>query len=348
MAVDMQSRRQESSNTRYRTGDLVRWSRRSARDLWMGGVLIAIIVLFGLRSHAFLSKASWLNTSNTGLEILILAIGETFVICTAGIDLSVGANLGFSAMVGAWAMSHFYSSSSGSAVPIVVLGFLVALVVGTAIGALNGALIAWADVPPFVVTLGTLGIATGLAELVKNGQEISNIPSSIAKFGNTNIFGWIPVPVAIGVVVTVLAAISLRKTRFGSYTLSIGDSREAVVRAGINDKMHLFKVYVLAGFLAGVAGIMVMSRLGAASPTSGATDNLNAIAAVVIGGTSLFGGKGTVLGTVFGTGIIAVLLTGLIVINVPPFWQEVAVGVVLIAAVYVDQLRSKVKVRPSR
>ncbi|MDA8275019.1 MAG: ABC transporter permease [Actinomycetota bacterium] len=314
---------------------------RVFRDLWMGGVLLALIVGFGLYTPAFFSRASWLNTSNTALEVLLVAVGETFVICTAGIDLSVGANLGFSAMVGAWVMSHWFTVGPGNDVGIVVVGIVATLVAAGFIGALNGVLVAWGRIPAFVVTLGTLGIATGFGLLLNNGQEISSIPSSIARVGNLNVLaGWIPVPVAIGAAITIFAGFVLAKTRFGAYTLSIGDSTEAVVRSGINEKKHLFKVYLVAGLLAGVAGLVVMGRLGAASPTSGSTDNLNAIAAVVIGGTSLFGGRGTVLGTVFGTGIIAVLLTGLIVVNVPPFWQEVAVGVVLIAAVYIDSLRT--------
>ncbi len=147
--------------------------------------------------------------------------------------------------------------------------------------------------------------------------------------------------VLAAVVITVAAGVVLAKTRFGTYTYTIGDNRQAAVRAGINDTRHLTKVYVLSGLLAGVAGITVMTRLGAASPTSGSNDELNAIAAVVIGGASLFGGRGTMLGSVIGTCIISVLLTGLIIVNVPPFWQLVAVGVVLIAAVYIDQLGSR-------
>ena len=208
-------------------------------------------------------------------------------------------------------------------------------------GLLNGFLVAWAGIPPFVVTLGTLGIATGLGFLLNNGQEISAIPTSVVTFGNTNLGGWVPVPVLITAVITIWCGLLLAKTRFGAYALSIGDSREAVVRAGINDRRYLLEIYVLSGLLAGVAADLVMARLGAGSPSSGATDNLNAIAAVVIGGASLFGGRGTVIGSVIGTGIIAVLITGLVLINVPPFWQEVAVGAILIAAVYIDQLRNR-------
>jgi ribose transport system permease protein len=310
--------------------------RGPVRDLWIGGVLIVIVIGFSIASPYFLTQANWLNTSSTATEVLLLAVGETFVICTGGIDLSVGAVLGFSGMAGAWVMAHWFTS--GPDLLSVAVGFLVAVVAGGVFGAVNGVLVARTPIPPLVVTLGTLGIATGLGNLLNNGQEISTIPGSVASFGNTNLGGWVPVPVLIAAVITAWCGIVLAKTRFGAYTLSIGDSRESVIRAGINDRRHLFKVYLICGLLAGVAGVLVMARLGAGNPASGSSDNLNAIAAVVIGGTSLFGGRGTVVGSVIGTFIIAVLVTGLVITNVPPFWQEVAVGVILILAVWTDQL----------
>jgi ribose transport system permease protein len=332
------------------TPDLPRqaWWRRSQaaiRDLWIGGVLLAIVVGFGIGSPYFLTRANWLNTSTTATEVLLLAVGETFVICSGGIDLSVGAVLGFSGTAGAWVMATGFAGAHGAAVGAVGVGFLAAIVAGGAFGLLNGFLVAWAGIPPFVVTLGTLGIATGLGFLLNNGQEISAIPGSVATFGNTNLGGWVPVPVLITAVITIWCGLLLAKTRFGAYTLSIGDSREAVIRAGINDRRVLLRIYLLSGLLAGVASVLVMARLGAGSPSSGATDNLNAIAAVVIGGASLFGGRGTIIGSVIGTGIIAVLVTGLVLINVPPFWQEVTVGAVLIIAVYIDQLRNRKSTR---
>ncbi len=316
-------------------------SQAAVRDLWIGGVLLVLIVAFSIDSPYFLTRANWLNTSSTATEVLLLAVGETFVICSAGIDLSVGAVLGVSGTAGAWVMAHGFPNAAGAAIGPIAVGFLAALAVGTAFGLLNGFLVAWAGIPPFVVTLGTLGIATGFGYLLNNGQEISAIPPSVVTFGNANLGGWVPVPVLITAVITIWCGLLLAKTRFGAYTLSIGDSREAVVRAGINDRRYLLEIYTLSGLLAGVASILVMARLGAGSPTSGADDNLNAIAAVVIGGASLFGGRGTVIGSVIGTGIIAVLLTGLVLVNVPPFWQEVAVGAVLIAAVYIDQFRNR-------
>ncbi|MGH2896186.1 MAG: ABC transporter permease [Solirubrobacteraceae bacterium] len=297
-----------------------------------------IVVAFSIASSDFLTKANWLNTSSTATEVMLLAVGETFVIVSGGIDLSVGATLGLSGMVGGWVMAHFFATSGTPGGIVTTIGIIVAIAVGAAVGLVNGVLVARYDIPSFVVTLGTLGIGTGLADLVANGQEISLLPATIGDIGNTNLGGWLPVPVVVTAAITVLAGIALAKTRFGILTYTIGDNREAAVRAGVDDRRHLLKIYVLSGVLAGVAGVTVMTRLAAAAPTSGANDELNAIAAVVIGGTSLFGGRGTIAGSVIGTAIISVLLTGLIIVNVPPFWQLVAVGVVLIAAVYIDQL----------
>jgi ribose/xylose/arabinose/galactoside ABC-type transport system permease subunit/ABC-type sugar transport system substrate-binding protein len=329
---------------------LVVRGRAAIRDLWIGGVLLVIIVGFSIGSPYFLTRANWLNTSSTAVEVLLLAVGETFVICSGGIDLSVGAVLGFSGTAGAWAMAHGFPAAHsvvfawafgrGAAVGPIAAGFAVTVLAGAVFGLVNGLLVARAGIPPFVVTLGTLGMATGLGYLLNNGQEISAIPPSVATFGNYNLGGWVPVPVLITAVITIWCGLLLAKTRFGAYALTIGDSREAAVRAGIDTTRYLVRIYLLSGALAGVAGVLVMARLGAGSPDSGATDNLNAIAAVVIGGASLFGGRGTVIGSAIGTGIISVLLTGLILINVPSFWQEVVVGAVLIIAVYIDQLRN--------
>ncbi|MGC9221123.1 MAG: ABC transporter permease [Solirubrobacteraceae bacterium] len=315
--------------------------RRWLRGNWIFGVLVLIVVLFSVASPYFLTQSNWLNTSLSATEILLLAVGETFVIITGGIDLSVGANLGLSGMVGGWLMQYFFSKHglpSGSPVLATSLGFAAAILAGTIVGAANGLLVAGFEIPPFVVTLGTLGVCTGLGDLIANGQEISVIPAAVGNIGNYNLLGWFPIPVVVAALITLILAVVLARTKFGANTYAIGDSREAAVRAGIADRRHLLWVYTLTGLLAGVASIAVMSRLSAAAPTSGSDDNLNAIAAVVIGGASLFGGRGTIFGSVVGTSIIAVLLTGLIIVNVPSFWQLVAVGLVLIAAVYVDQI----------
>ena len=332
---------EQETAVRQSSRSLFKRGHALVRDLWIGGVLLALVIGFSIGSPYFLTRANWLNTSSTGTEVLLLAVGETFVICSAGIDLSVGAVLGFAGTAGAWVMATAFPDAGGAAPWPVVAGFAVAVATGGGFGLLNGFLIAWGGIPPFVVTLGTLGIATGFGYLLNNGQEISAIPPSVTTFGNTNLGGWVPVPVLITAVITIWCGLLLARTRFGAYTLSIGDSQEAVIRAGINHRRYLLEIYTLSGLLAGIAAVLVMARLGAGSPSSGATDNLNAIAAVVIGGASLFGGRGTIIGSVIGTGIIAVMLTGLVLINVPPFWQEVAVGAVLILAVYIDQFRHR-------
>ena len=306
------------------------------RDTWIFGALVVTVVGFSIASPDFLTQDNWLNTSSSAVEVLLLAAGQTFVIISGGIDLSVGAALGLSGMAGGWVMANGFAAGTSPAL-VTAVGILVALAVGLLVGLVNGSLIARYKIPPFVVTLGTLGIATGAADLVSNGLEISNIPTAISQIGNTDIGGWVPIPVLVAAVACVITGVLLAKTRFGAYTYAIGDNRQAAVRAGIRDKRHLVKIYMMSGFLAGVAGVLVMARLSAASPTSGSNDNLDAIAAVVIGGASLAGGSGTIVGSVIGTAIISVLLTGLIIVNLPPFWQLVAVGIVLIVAVYADQ-----------
>ena len=184
-----------------------------AQNLWIGGPLIALIIGFSIWSPYFLTRANWLNTSSTATEVLLLAVGETFVICSGGIDLSVGAILGCSGTAGAWVMAHGFAATAGAAPLTVCVGFGVTLLVGAAFGLLNGLLIAWAFVPPFVVTLGTLGIATGLGYLLNNGQEISNIPSSVTTIGNTNLGGWVPVPVAVTAAIAIWCGLLLAKTR---------------------------------------------------------------------------------------------------------------------------------------
>jgi ribose transport system permease protein len=315
---------------------------RTDSRIWLVAVLVVVIVVFSLKSSAFLSQANWLDTTSTATEVLLLALGQTFVIITGGIDLSDGAVLGLAGMVGAWVMTEIGGPlTGGHADLVVVAGFAAALATGVFVGLVNGTLIARYRIPAFVVTLGALGICTGISDLVYNGQEITTIPTVVGTIGSTDIGGWIPIPVLVAAVVSVGAAVALGKTRFGEHTYAIGDSRESAVRAGIRDGRHLVKIYVLSSSLAALSGILVMTRLAVASPTSGSNDELNAIAAVVIGGASLFGGKGTILGSVLGTALIAVLLTGLIIINVPPFWQLIAVGAVLIAAVYVDQVKER-------
>jgi ribose transport system permease protein len=308
-----------------------------AGSAWTLGVLLLLIAAFCLAAPNFHTKAAWVATGLAATEVMLLAVGEAFVIINRGIDLSVGANLGLSGMVSGYVMSTMLSLPQ----PLVLtVGLVVALAVGTAAGLVNGLVVTRLNITPFVATLGMMGAATGATQLINNGQELSSLPPDIFQIGNHAVLGgWIPIPVLIAAVVAAGAGYLLHQTRFGQHCLGIGSNPEAAERTGIDVARHTTAVYALAGACAGLAGYLVMAQLAAASVTAGQTDELSAIAAVVIGGVSLFGGRGTIAAAVIGTLIITVLQTGLVVAQVSSSWQVIAVGVVLVIAVFADQQR---------
>jgi ribose transport system permease protein len=268
--------------------------------------------------------------------LLVIATGMTYVIITAGIDLSVGAVLVFSGVIAARLMNAVGGDGWGT----ILIGLVGALLAGFGWGAVNGFLVAKAKIPAFIVTLGTLGMSYGAALLITGGVDERSVPFKlISTIGIGRLFKQIPYLVLISLAVALVFGVILALTRFGRYTYAIGSNQEAARRAGVNVDRHLIKIYALAGTLAGLAGFMSLARFGTTTIGGHSTDNLNAIAAVVIGGTSLFGGVGTILGTVFGVFIPVVLQNGFVIVGVQVFWQQVAVGAVLIAAVYFDQLR---------
>jgi ribose transport system permease protein len=273
---------------------------------------------------------------------MVIAVGMTFVIITAGIDLSVGSVLVFSGVVSAKAMNGMDSDGWD----VIIVGVLVAVGCGLGWGILNGLLITKARVPPLIVTLGTLGMALGLAQIITDGVDIREVPAKlVTSIGVGRAFDQVPWLVVIAAVVAVVFGLVLALTRFGRHTYAIGSNDEAARRAGINVDRHLIAVYGLSGALAGLAGFMSLARFATTTLGGHATDNLQAIAAVVLGGTSLFGGIGTMLGTVVGVFIPAVLQNGFVIVGVEPFWRDVAVGAVLILAVYLDQLRRRTQYR---
>jgi ribose transport system permease protein len=300
-------------------------------------ILAALILIFSvLRFNEFFAVSNARNIATDAAVLLVLATGLTFVIITAGIDLSVGSVLVFSGVVSAKLMN----SIGGESWPLLILGLVVSLLAGCGWGLINGFLVTKARIPPFIVTLGTLGMALGSALLITGGVDERNVPFKlITTIGSGRLAGQVPYLVLIAAAVAIVFGIILALTRFGRYTYAIGSNAEGVRRAGVNVDRHLIKVYALGGTLAGLAGYLSLARFGTTSIGGHSTDNLDAIAAIVIGGTSLFGGVGTMLGTVVGVFIPAVLRNGFVIVGVQPFWQQVAVGAVLIAAVYFDQLR---------
>lgn len=301
-------------------------------------VLVLIFVIFtALAPGAF---PQWTNLRQViqNMAILgVLGVGMTFVIVTSGIDLSVGSVLVFSGVVSAKAMMFVGGDGWGTA----LVGLVVAVASGVAWGLLNGLLIAKAKVPPLIVTLGSLGAALGLAQVITGGVDLTDVPSVLSDtIGYGNLAGTtLPLIAVIAIVLLVFFGIVLHRTKFGLYTFAVGSNEEAARRVGVKVDRQLISIYVLSGALAGFAGLLSLSQFGTTAIAGQSQTNLNVIAAVVIGGTSLFGGLGTIFGTAVGLCIPAILQNGFVIIGVQPFWQQVAVGVVLVAAVYIDQRR---------
>lgn len=312
-------------------------------DYWIVGVLLLFLAVFAVIAPGFATLRNWLSTSVYAVQFILLAIGETFVIITLGIDLSVGSVLGLSGMVAGYLMRLM--TLAGYPVALVIaLGLVGGFLAGVLVGLANGLMVARLNILPLIATLGTLSIARGLT-FVTSGVSIAQIPVELGDFGNRILWGVLPMPVLITVVIGVLLYLILHRTRFGRHTFAIGSNREAARLAGLNIRGHLVKVYVISASLASVTGLLTLSRFTAASPLAGNQLELNAIAAAIIGGVSMFGGRGTIVGSVAGALIVAVLVSAFVLLNVEPYWQMVATGAVLIAAVYIDQQRYSKRLR---
>lgn len=300
-------------------------------------VWLAIVAIFSAISPtAFLDIDNFRNIAVSVAILAILGVGTTFIIVTGGIDLSMGSILVFSGVVASMVMERV---GDGQGWGVALAGILAALASGLAWGLLNGFLVAKAKVPPMIVTLGTFGAALGLAQVLTDGIDLRAVPDVLV---NTVGFGHIlgmPVLVLIAIAVVLLGIVLLRSTKFGLHTRSIGSDAEACRRVGIKVDRQLIKVYAFAGLLAGLAGILNLTFFRSTTIAGHSLTNLDVIAGVVIGGTSLFGGIGTVFGSVIGLLIPATLRNGFVILGVAPFWQQVVVGAFLIGAVYFDQLR---------
>ncbi len=324
------------------TGRLARLARLQALQIII--VLAVIVIIFSaLKPSAFLTVFNIRGIVQDTAILAVLGVGMTFVIITGGIDLSIGSVLVFSGVVADKAMAHI---GGGQGWTSAIVGALVAIACGLAWGLINGFLIARAKVPPLIVTLGTLGMALGLAEVITGGVDLRNIPTvMVNSVGFGNVVWQIPTLAVIAAVIVVIGIVLLHRTRFGLYTYAIGSNPEAGRRSGLNVGSHLIMVYALSGLLAGFAGWLNLAFFQSTTISGQSSTNLSVIAGVVIGGTSLFGGYGSILGSVIGVFIPATLQNGFVIIGVQPFWQQVVVGAVLIAAVYVDQQRRAAALR---
>jgi ribose transport system permease protein len=304
--------------------------------------LALMVLVLSLLSDRFLTPENGWNILRQISVNLCLSVGMTLVILSGGIDLSVGAILGLAGAVAAGLLK------SGVALPGTDLmlqfttsgAILAAILVGAAAGGVNGLAITRFGLPPFVATLGMLSIARGLTMLWTGGFPITGLGDGFGHLG-TGVFLGMPVPVWIMVGLTLVFVVVTRRTRFGRHLYAVGGNERAARLTGLNVPRIKLAVYTLAGALAGVAGLIVTARLDSAQPNAGLGYELDSIAAVVIGGTSLSGGRGSIWGTVLGCLIIGVLNNGLFLLNVSPFWQQVIKGLVILLAVAIDKLNAR-------
>ena len=292
-------------------------------------VLIVLMVGMSLLSPFFLSVSNFLNILQATAVIGVLAIGATFVICSAGIDLSLGSVLAFAGIVGALAMNKLGLPWG--------IGVLACLAAGALAGAASGLLITKARIPAFIATLGMLGIARGTALVLSGGLPVYGLPAPFVYLGQGRPFFDVPMPVIIFLVVACIAHYVLAYTKFGKYALVIGDNETAARAMGVHVERHRVMLYVLSGTMAGLAGLQFVARVNSGDPTAGLTYELSAITAAIIGGTNLFGGRGSIFGTIIGALIMGVLQNGQNLLAVPAYYQPIATGSVLILAVWLDQ-----------
>jgi len=317
----------------------------SLQAVWILGVLLVIVVFFSIAAGSkFLSASNFSLISQNIAVWAVLGVGMTFVIITSGIDLSIGSVLVFSSVVAAKLMA----SIGGDGWGVALIGILAALVSGAAWGVLNGFLIAKAKIPPLIVTLGSLSVALGLAQVLTGGIDVRSVPGALTDFNTYIKILGIPSLPFVALVTLIIGGVILHRTKFGRYTYAVGSNELAARRVGINVDRHLILVYGLSGLMAGLGAVLALSQFGTTTIAGQSLTNLNVIAAVVIGGTSIFGGEGSIFGTVVGLFIPAVLQAGFVIIGVEAFWQGVAVGTVLVAAVYVDQSRRAAALRGAK
>jgi ribose transport system permease protein len=322
-----------------------KWARST--PAYIAVALVVLLVAFAILGPEgrFLSEPNLQAIGRNSAGLVFLAVGLTFVLGAGHIDLSVGATLVLSSvcsgMVAARLGGPIGSTDGGPSWLALLAAAAVAVLVGIMAGLLNGVLVTRLKVNSFVITLGTLGIFTGVAQVLTNGSNVSGIPPQLQTgFGLQTVLS-VPLPLVVALVAGVVFAVLLTSTRTGRHTLAVGSAAQGALRAGVKVDRSAVKVFVIAGALAGAAGFLDISRFGTTAISGHETTMLQALSAVIIGGTSLFGGRASVPGSIIATFIPTVLLSGFVMIGVSSFYQKIAIGAVLIIAVWLDQLRNK-------
>ncbi|GAA3606770.1 ABC transporter permease [Gibbsiella greigii] len=320
---------------------------RETTVFWMALILFGLIVLFSMISpnHAFLSVNNFFNIALNASQLVLMAVGMTFLLGAREFDLSIGANLVLSSILAAKTITSLAGTPDEVAMgeyphlPLALTaGILVALITGTLFGIINGLLVTKLKLSSFLVTLATTAIGLGTALVITHGANVPNIPRVLqTSFATYRLFDVVPLPVILSLAIVLLLWFVMAQTRFGIHTLALGSSPDASRRAGINNGRHLISLFAMMGFICGIAAMLDISRFATTNIGGHQTDNLQAVAAAVIGGTSLFGGMASIPGTLIGTMIPVVLGTGLVIMGLDSFYQLIVVGLIVIAAVYIDQ-----------
>lgn len=296
--------------------------------------LLLLIALITVINPVFLDGRNVFNVFRQIAIFLVLGTGMTIVMAARGIDLSVGSTVALSGCVAGLVLK---SGGFGDG-PASILAVIAAIGVGAAVGFANGFAVTALKVPPLIVTLGTLTAVRGLAYLVMGSDQVRNFPDSFLWIGQGRVWG-LPAAGLVALAVVLFGAFLMNKTRFGTYVLAVGGDRSAAIRAGIRVRRYEMGAYIICGALAGLAGAMLVARLNAAQAVLGATMELHAIAVVVLGGTFLFGGYATLLGTFFGAVFLGVAENGLLLMGVPFYWQQIVIGTTLVVAVAIQLYR---------
>lgn len=304
------------------------------------GIMVALAVMciflavFPATSSSFLTPKNMFNILRQISTNMLLACGMTMVIILGGIDLSVGSIIALSGVLSAGCVARY-----GLPIPVALL---VGVLVGLLIGCINGGIIALTTIPPFIVTLATMNVARGLAKVYTGGSPV-RVVTKEWQFLGAGYIGPVPVPVIIMIVVVVISALIMNSTKMGRHIYAVGGNAQAAVFSGIKVSKVKFFVHAFSGVMAGLAGIILASRMYSGQPTAGEGAEMDAIAAVVVGGTSMSGGSGKIGGTVIGALIIGILNNGLNLLNVNSFWQDVVKGIVILLAVLIDYFRTNKK-----
>ncbi len=291
------------------------------------GFFVIVFVYFALTTDSFLTQGNILNVIRQSAPTLIAAVAMTFVITTAGIDLSVGSTLAMISALSAIALQSGWPWW---------LTVIVMLLVGAVIGLVNGWFIAYERIPAFIVTLAMLSIVRGVALLITVGYSIPIAPESPFVAIGRGTFLGIPIPALLAILVALIGHIILTQTRYGQYVTGTGANMEAVRRAGVNTRRVLLRTYAISGIAAALGGVIIAARLGSGSSNAGVGFELEVIAAVVLGGTNMFGGHGTILGTIFGTLTIGIINNGLILSHLSPFLTQIVSGIVILLAIWLN------------